>query len=254
MIVAHIARRELRSLFASPFGWSVLAVIGAALGVLFFYQLRYFLEPPPEAVLMPELWGVTRIAIAPMLNWAAFLLALVIPLLTMRQLADERRLRTLALHLSAPIGPAQFVFGKLLGTMVFVAICITLTLLPVLALTPTMRLDYGVIASALLALALLSTSISAFGLFMSSLTDNSALAGTVTLALVIVSWVLGAHTPGDIPAPAQTAMQYLSWQHHLEPGLRGLVTAPPLAFHGSIIALSLYFTIRRLRDASRMMG
>lgn len=250
-MIGLIAKREWQSLFVSPFGWCLIAALQAMLGTIFFYQLRYFLEPPPEAVLLPELWGVTRIAVMPMLNWGAFLFVLVIPLLTMRQLSDERRMRTLTLLLSAPISATQIVLGKFLATLGVIGLVVVLALLPIIVFSPSVALDYGLIASGLLAITLLGMTLAAVGLFISSLTDNSALAGAVTVAIGVGSWLIGAQTPTDLAAPVSAALHYLSWQHHLEFGLRGILTTDSLIFHLSISALCIYLTLTRVHSAGR---
>ncbi|MEM7251609.1 MAG: ABC transporter permease subunit [Pseudomonadota bacterium] len=246
-----IARREWLTLFSSPFGWCLVATIVAALGGIFFFQLRYFLNPPPESVLLPELWGVTRVAVMPMFHWGAFLVALAIPLLTMRQLSDEYRLRTLPLLLSSPLSALGIVLGKVLASAAVTVGAVILALLPIVVLAPSTSLDVGLIASGLIAIGLLSLSVSALGVWLSSFTSNAALAGVCTLGFVLVSWLLGARPPADIPHWLGLALSYVSWQHHLESLLRGTLTTPPIVFFASVFAFSVFFATRRVKFGRR---
>lgn len=242
-----IARREMHTLFSSPFGWCLVGAVQCLLGIIFFHQLRYFLEPPPEAVLLPELWGLTRIAIVPMLNWAAFLLALVIPLLTMRLFSDERRLQTLPLLLSAPITAAQIVLGKLSACVLVVLLLLALALAPIAVFVPSVSLDYGIVLSALIAVILFATTLTALGLWISSCTDNSTLAAAITLAIAMASWLIGAQMPADLTPPLKAALQHLSWHHHLQLGLTGVFSTATIAFHAVLIAVFVFFSRRRVQ-------
>src|SRR5690554_1998436 len=107
MTILAIAGRELRSLFLSPLAWTLLAVVQLILGYMFVTQIDFFLQLQPRLPAIPEAPGVTEIVVAPMLGNAALVLLLIIPLLTMRLLADELRNRTLPLLFSAPVSMTE---------------------------------------------------------------------------------------------------------------------------------------------------
>ena len=89
--VLAIAGRELRSLFYSPAAWVVLVVVQAIIGYLFLAQLDLYMTWQSQIMTMPEPQGITQIVVAVVLGSAGLILLMVIPLVTMRLFADERR-------------------------------------------------------------------------------------------------------------------------------------------------------------------
>ncbi|MBL4851936.1 MAG: ABC transporter permease, partial [Gammaproteobacteria bacterium] len=93
MIVA-IARHELRSLFLSPLAWVVLALVQLLLAYIFLLNIDSFIAGQDELALNAQAPGATLLVVIRMLGNVPMLLMVVIPLITMRLLSDEKRLRT----------------------------------------------------------------------------------------------------------------------------------------------------------------
>jgi len=102
MMIFTLAQRELRTLFLSPLAWSILAVVQFILAYLFLSQLNEFLTLQPQLKVIEGAPGVTDLVVVPVYGSAAFILMMVVPLLTMRVISEERRSRSLPLLLSAP--------------------------------------------------------------------------------------------------------------------------------------------------------
>src|SRR3989344_2614123 len=102
-MILTIAARELRTLFLSPLAWAILAVIQLILGFLFLAGIQQFLVDQPALLAMENAPGLTEYILPNLLGNAAIVLLLVVPLLTMRLVAEERRNKTLTLLFSAPI-------------------------------------------------------------------------------------------------------------------------------------------------------
>ncbi|MEK7839689.1 MAG: ABC transporter permease subunit, partial [Pseudomonadota bacterium] len=129
-MILTIAWREFRSLFLSPLAWAILAVLQLILGILFFYILIVVYGPNQDKYALMEGWpGATLIILPNFLTLAAFLLLLVVPLLTMRLISEERRAKTLTLLFSAPISMTEIVLGKYLGVMLFLLLVLALVAL-----------------------------------------------------------------------------------------------------------------------------
>ena len=111
MILA-IAGKELRRLFASPLAWVVLAFLQLILAWIFLRSLQTFLDLQAQLATIPTAPGLTEIIIAPTFGTATVVLLMVVPLLSMRLIAEERRNQTLPFLMSAPVSISQIVLGK----------------------------------------------------------------------------------------------------------------------------------------------
>jgi ABC-2 type transport system permease protein len=93
-MIGHIAARELRSLFLSPLAWAILAVVLFILAFLFLSQLDLYMSYQAQLAMMESAPGVTESVVAPLFSSATIVLLLVVPLVTMRLISEERRNRT----------------------------------------------------------------------------------------------------------------------------------------------------------------
>ncbi len=245
-----IAARELRSLFLSPLAWTMLAVVQIILGYLFIVQLDLFMQLQPRLAGAPGAPGVTAIVVAPLLQSAGVVLMLVVPLLTMRLIAEERRSGTLTLLLSAPVSMTQIVLGKYLAVVAFFACVLALTALMVLTLLLGGTLDFGLLGAGLLGLALVAASFSAAGLFLSSLTAQPAIAAVSAFGLLLLLWLLDwAGTAGG--GQVAGVLAYLSLLTHYDALLKGVFDSKDVAYYLLFIVTFLALSIRRL-DTDRL--
>ncbi len=244
-----IAARELRSLFLSPLAWSVLAVVEAILAYLFLGQVDLYLTLQPRLAAMPGAPGVTEVIVVPLLGNAAVVLLLVIPLLTMRLIAEERRNQTLPLLFSAPVTMAQIVLGKYLGILGFLGVMLGLIALMPLSLLVGGSLDWGLMASGFLALALLLAAFASAGLYMSALTRQPTVAAVSGFGLLLLLWIIdwgGRGEEGGSPL-----LSYLSILRHYESLLEGVFKSSDVIYYLLFTLTFLILSVRRL-DADRL--
>ena len=251
-MIGHIAARELRGLFLSPLAWTLLAVVQALLAYLFLSQVEAYMAVQSRLALMDSPPGVTDLIAAPLFASAAFILMLVVPLLTMRLVSEERRSRTLPLLLSAPISMTEIILGKYLALLGFLGIMLALVALMPLSLLVGGSLDPGLLASGLLGLLLMLGAFAAAGLFISTLTAQPTVAAVATFGLLLLLWVIdwtGAQAEGARSA----LLGYLSMQHHYQALLKGVFDTTDVVYFLLFILTFLVFSIRRL-DAERLRG
>jgi ABC-2 type transport system permease protein len=251
-MIFTIAWRELRTLFLSPLAWAILAVVQVILGFLFLARIEIVQIYAAQLAAMDEAPGVTQIIVPELLGTAAIVLLLVVPLLTMRLLAEERRNKTLTLLFSAPISMTEIVLGKYLGVLGFLAVVLLMIALMPLSLLLGGALDIGLLCSGLLGLALVLASFAAVGLFASALTQHPAVAAIATFGALLLFWILdwsgqGAGSQGG------SVFAYLSLVNHYRPFLEGLFDSADALYHLLLIATFLVLSIRRL-DATRLGG
>ncbi len=250
-MIGAIALREFRSLFLSPLAWAILAVVQLILGYLFLGQIETYTLLQPRLGALAGAPGVTDLVVAPLLANAGTVLLLVVPLVTMRLVAEERRNRTLPLLFTAPLGMGEIILGKYLGVMLFLLTLVGLIALMPLALLAGGSLDAGKLGAGLLGLLLLLAAFAAVGLFMSTLTEQPVVAAIASFGALLGLWLVdwAGHGGGG----ADALLGYLSLLAHYEPLLRGLVRSQDLAYFGLLIATFLILSIRRL-DAERVQG
>ncbi|MFO7593182.1 MAG: ABC transporter permease subunit [Pseudomonadota bacterium] len=247
-MIATIAARELRSLFLSPLAWTILAVVLFILAWMFLGQLDVYAAYQSQLAMMESPPGATEVIVAPMFSSATLILLLVIPLLTMRLISEERRSRTLPLLLSAPVSITEIVLGKYLGILGFLAIMLGLITLMPLSLLTIGTLDFGLLASNLLGVVLMLSAFAAAGLFMSTLTAQPVVAAISTFGLLLLLWII--EWTGQ-SAGGTSVLSYLSLQTHYQALLRGLFDSSDVVYYLLFITTFLVLSIRRL-DAERL--
>ncbi len=245
-----IAKREFFAMFRSPLAWIILAVVQAVLGYMFLANLDNFFLLQPQLTQLENTPGVTDVVITPLMQVAAIILLMIMPLITMRSLAEEKRNRTLSLLVSAPLSMSEIVLGKYLGLLLFVLILVSLLMLMPLSLYLGTSPDAGKLLSIYLGMLLLLAAFSAIGLYLSSLTENQTIAavGTfgVLLMLWIIDWIGGSIDNG------QSILAYLSLLQHHQSMLEGVFDTADVAYYLILIVGFLGLTIRQL-DRERLL-
>ena len=249
-MIGTIAAKELRSLFLSPLAWSILGVLQFIFGYLFLGQLDLFLQIQPRLATMSDAPGLTEIVVAPMFTNAAIMLLLVMPLLTMRLISEEKRSGTLSLLISAPVSMTEIIIGKYLSIIAFIFIMLFFMALMPLSLLLGGNLDYGMVFSGFLALFLLLSSFTAVGLYMSTLTTQPTIAAISSFGLILLLWVID-WASGFSTDTSGSVMHYLSILQHYQPLISGVFKSSDVTYYLLFIITFLGLSIRRL-DADRL--
>jgi len=204
----------------------------------------------PQLMTLQNTPGVTDIVVAPLMQVAAIILLMVMPLLTMRSIAEEKRNRSLTLLVSAPLSMTEIVLGKFAGLMLFVLVLVSMLMLMPLSLYLGTTPDSGKLLSIYLGMLLLLGAFSAIGLYLSSLTENQTIAAVgsfgILLMLWIIDWLSESVTSG------QSLLAYLSLLGHHESLLEGVFDSSDIAYYLLLIAAFLGLTIRQL-DRERLL-
>ncbi len=245
-----IARREFIAMFQAPLAWVILAVIQLILGYMFLTNLDNFFLLQPQLLQLQNTPGVTDIVVAPLMQVAAIILLMVMPLLTMRSIAEEKRNRSLTLLISAPLSMTEIVLGKFCGLMLFVLVLVSMLMLMPLSLYLGTTPDAGKLLSIYIGMLLLLGAFSAIGLYLSSLTENQTIAAVgsfgILLMLWIIDWLSESVTEG------QSLLAYLSLLQHHESLLEGIFDSSDIAYYLLLITAFLGLTVRQL-DRERLL-
>ncbi len=247
-MIRLLALHELRCLFAMPSTWFVLAVMQLIFAWFFLARLEAFLEIQPQLAQLANPPGVTVTIAAPLFNTIALMLMMLVPMFTMRLLAEERRNQTLPLLLSSPLAGRHIVLGKFLGLLIFLVLLMASVPLMLYTLMLGTPLDHGLMLSNLIGLLLLAASYVALGLYISALTSQPVIAAIGALAELIGLWL------ADIGASAEHSPWHLiSPLNHFQNFNTGLLDSSDAAFFVLFTTAFLLLAIRRLHN-NRIYG
>lgn len=250
--VLTIAGRELRSIFASPIAYVVLTGF-LVLGGWFFFNLlarfnmlvtMYSSFQGGDAL---QRLNVNEFVLAPLLHNLSVILVILVPMITMRSFAEEKRAGTYELLLTSPVSIWEIVLGKFLGNAAFVTAMVALTGIYGAILAVYGNPEVGIMASGYAGLWLLALAFVAIGLFASSLTDNQIIAAVVALVAMLLLFVVGwaADTAGE---RLGGFLRYLSIVEHSGDLIRGVIDTKTLAYFASMIAGWLFLTQRSVES------
>jgi ABC-2 type transport system permease protein len=249
-----LAKKEVHALFVSPIAYVVLTGF-LLLGGWFFFNLlfrfNYLLTLYTSLQNLGAMQGLNlnEHVIIPLLQNLTIILLLMVPLITMRTFAEEKKNGTYELLLTSPLTVTQIVLGKFLGCLFFILVMILLT-----GIYPAILLFYGnpevgILTSGYLGLFLLSVVFVSVGLFTSSLTENQIVAAVTCFVILLLLYVLSwpAETTG---AGLGGILKYLSVVEHFSEMAKGLIDTKNLVYFMTLIFLSLFLT-HRCVEASR---
>lgn len=228
-----IARREYALYFNSPLAYTVMLIVLSITGFVFALNI-WFLSSQgglgggfaPDASMVTGLWWVYLFTV---------------PTLTMRLIADEQRMGTIEILLTAPLREFELITGKWLGAFLFMGTTILFTFVFAILLNrlATPGIDQVQMLSGYLGLILFVGSLLALGTGISALFSNQFAAFFTTLFLFIVMWFL-VGAPADIMPEGGEIFRYLSMGAHFDAFQSGAVALTNILYFLSLIALGLF--------------
>ncbi len=227
-----IALKEFKSYLASPMAYVVTGIFLVLTG--FFFGIS------------PATYSET--SIRGFLETGSMLLLLLAAVLTMRLLAEERKMGTLELLLTAPVRDSEVIAGKFLGSLAVLAVMLALTLYYPILLISYGDPDIGPSATGYLGLFLLGCSSLAVGIFASSLTSNQIVAAVVAGGILFALWFLGFAAEWLPDAVAEIPGR-LSLSFYFTDFTRGVVDTRAIIYYLSITALFLFLATRSLENS-----
>lgn len=247
--ILAIARRETAAYFATPIGWICLCAFAVVSGFFFFSMVFVYSQVYGETVMNPAMGSqinIDDVIVVPFFNNLAVIGLLVVPALTMRLLAEDRRQKSIEVLLTSPITSTQIVLGKYLGAVAFAA-CILATTLPFSwYLARYGDPDLGILLCNYAGFLALLAAMMAVGLFASALTENQIVALVVAFALNLSIWVFGWLVTGADDGAIKTAFEYVSMLTHMEQIGKGLVHLENVVYFLTFIGFFLFATVQRV--------
>src|SRR4051812_43793657 len=177
-----IAWRDFRTYFTSPIAYIVIAGFLVIMGWMFFFHLSHFNLQNMQYQQFNTGKGVsiTEGIIRPVYGNMNVIFLFLVPFITMRLFAEEKKNHTIELLMTSPVSLSQIIFGKFLSSFLLVSIMLGLTLVYPIVLMFTGNPEVGPIATNYLGTWLLASCYLSLGLLFSSMTENQIVAGALT--------------------------------------------------------------------------
>ncbi len=251
--VLAIAQKELKSYFASPIAYIVIGFFALVFGWFYYVSVNFFLQASLQMG-MPGAGqvNINSMAIRPLLQNIAVVALFMLPLITMRTYAEEKRTGTIELLLTSPLTDAQIVLGKFLGALALYALMLAVTWIHIGILFIYGNPEWKPIVAGYLGLLLMGASFLAIGLLISSLTRNQIVAGMVTFAVLLLLWTLNWMSESSGPT-TQKILSALSITERFDDFSKGVISVSHLVYYLSFITFGLFLTAKSV-DSERWRG
>ncbi|MEK7386249.1 MAG: ABC transporter permease subunit [candidate division NC10 bacterium] len=255
MRVWPIFKKEMRLYFTSPVAYVVLTIFLVIAGWFFYNIFAFFTLASMQSAMNPAMardLNVTDSVMRPLVSNISVILLLLMPLVTMRLFAEERRSGTIELLLTYPVRDGAVLVGKYLAALALYALMLALTLLYPGIIVYFARLEWGPLATAYVGLLLMGGTFIAVGIFASSLTENQIVASITTFGILLIMWIIGwsADYVGGVWGKV---LQHLSIAEHNDNFAKGVLDTKDVVYYLNFIALALFLTLRSL-EARRWKG
>jgi ABC-2 type transport system permease protein len=234
-----LVKRELVAYFSSPLAWIVMTAFLLMQGYIFYLILAILNSPTTQQMFPLQLFFGGSIFF-----W--LFLLFVVPVITMRLLAEERRSGTIEVLLTSPLSEAQVVIGKVVAAVLFYLALWAPTLVYMVILERHADLDLGPVLSGYLGVALLGFMFLGVGIFTSALTDNQLIAAILAFAAMVVLFSLGL-VEGLVTAPwLKEALDHMNLWTHMDDYAKGIVDSRHVVYEVSVGLLFMFFATTAL--------
>lgn len=248
-MITIIARKELRSLFATPMGWLVLAIFQAIVGTYYSLSFNQYFEMMQSAQWQVQRIGLTQFMAEGVFGVAAVLMLFVVPLVSMKLISEERKNQTMVLLMSAPLSMSELILGKLLGIVSYLSVLIISMVVMIALLLPWAEIDLPYLLTNALGLWLLVVASSALGLYVSCLTANPILAAFCSMTALTICLLLDKFFSDN----HQALFHDLSLMQHYRQFALGMLNSYDVLFFVLFAMFFILLSIRRLH-ADRLYG
>ena len=247
--VLVLCRKELNSYFASPIAYGLMAFFAAIAGYFFYVATAIFVTRGMEAQMMGRSFpmDVNEWVIRPVLMNVSVIGLFMIPMITMRLFAEEKRSGTIELLATSPVKDSQIILGKWLAAMLLYASILMISALNLIVLFAYGEPDLKPMLIGYLGLLLQGGALLAIGTFISTTTKNQIIAGTATFAVCLMLWVLDWVSAYETASWAQV-LSYLSVVTHFGSFAKGVLDTKDVVFYASVTFFGLFLTARSMES------
>jgi ABC-2 type transport system permease protein len=245
-----VMKKELSIFVSSPIFYAALFIFLLLTGYFFYstvvsYSLISF-QASSNPYLIDRL-NLSDLFLKPFFADIAIILLLMLPLISMRTYAEEKKSGTIELLFTYPISDFAVLAGKFGATVVILIVMLAGTIPPLVLLAGMAKLEWGLVLSGYTGIVLLGASFLALGIFASSITENQIVAAVISFGLLLLFWVLAWGSRMASPA-LQEIIGQLSVVGHMESFVEGLIDTRDLIFYFVFCFFWLFMTLRFLHS------
>ena len=247
-----IAKRDLGSFFNSPIFYVITTVFLIIYSYIFVNILSFFSMQSMQSGQFQQMGialNINEMVIEPSFQNMAVVLLLIIPIVTMRSFAEEKKSKTFRLLLSSPVHLKEIIWGKFLACMIVITVMVLISSYSIGFLFMIGEPDIGPVLTGYLGILLTAGCYVSIGIFASSLTENQIVAAVITFGFSLFMWVIGLGAQTANSTTGQV-LQYLSVIEHMDRFLKGMIETSDLAYYLSFIIFGLFLCYRTL-DSNR---
>jgi ABC-2 type transport system permease protein len=250
-----IMKKELRLYFTTPVAYGVMFCFLLVTGYFFFSIFSFYTMASMQSAMNPQMGrdlNVTDSVLRPLFSNMSVILLLLMPLVTMRLFAEERRSGTIELLLTYPVRDGAVLLGKFFGALVLYATMLGLTLVYPGIVAYFARVEWGPLLTGYVGLLLMGATFIAVGVCISSFFENQIMAGTVTFVVLLMFWVIGwsADAAGGI---WKAVLSELSIIEHYDTFAKGIFDTKDVIYYINFTILALFIGLKSL-EARRWKG
>ena len=251
--ILAIAHKEWRGYFASPIGYVVVGMYALVFGLFYTVGLNFFIR---QSMAGPQMGGgpmnINQMLIRYVFMNSSVVMVFVVPLITMRTYAEEKRLGTIELLMTSPSPTSRSWSASSWGRCRSTPRCSASRVIHIGLLFSYGNPEWKPILTGYLGLLLLGGCIVSIGLFFSSLTKNQIVAGMLTVVVLLLLWLLD-WTGSFLGPTGEQIVGFISLTGHLEDFLRGVIDTQHVIYYLSFITFGLFLTAKAV-DTERWRG
>jgi ABC-2 type transport system permease protein len=255
--IAEIFKREARHYYTSPIAYVVIVIFTAVFGFLYFRNLTYFSQLSYQLMqnpYYPQRVDLVMAVFAPLFSSNSIIFLLVIPPLSMRLFAEEKKSGTIELMFTYPVKDIQMVLGKWLASLTILLVMLALTVPGVfMAFKFAGSWEWGPVLSGYLGMFLMGVSFLSLGILISALSENQIVALIISYGALLAFWFLGwAIDPSSGKKMADVLTEFSIIQH-LDNFIKGVIDTRDVVYYVLFIFTCVFLTARVL-ESKRWRG
>jgi ABC-2 type transport system permease protein len=250
-----VLKKELRLYFSSPIAYAVLAIFALIAGWFFYNVFAFYTLVSMQSAMNPMMardMSVTEGVLRPLFQNISVIMLLMMPILTMRLFAEEKKSGTIELLLTFPVRDGEVLLGKYLAALAVFCGMLALTLAYPLIVAWVTAVEWGPLTTGYLGLLLQGAAFIAIGILISSLTENQIVAAVATFGTLLIFWVI-AWASDSAGGGLGRVLSHLSLTEHFESFAKGVIDTKDLIYYLDLTILALFLTLRSL-ESKRWRG
>jgi ABC-2 type transport system permease protein len=239
-----ICKKEIRAYFTSPIAYVAITVFLVLVGFFFYSLIWWFNSQSLQMARNPYYYqqlNINQMVYSPLFHNISIILLLMIPLLTMRLFAEEKKLQTDELLYTSPLSINQIILGKYFASLFILLVMLALSGILSIFTFAHGNPEMAPILCGYLGLFLMGAAFMAVGIFFSSLTENQIIAAILTFGALLLFWILNwaSYSAGAI---WRDVLNYLSFFQHFDDLTRGTLDTTDMVYYLSFSFFGLFLT------------